>query len=72
MLGGDVHCNYTAAAELTDVDHPATAIHQLTMSPFRNDIERVGKLANRLLNRRRLTAVVHRLARLGQGRRRRP
>ena len=63
MLGGDVHCNYTAAAELTDVDHPATTIHQLTMSPFRNDIPRVGKLANRWLNRRTLTGVVHRMCR---------
>jgi PhoD-like phosphatase len=63
LLGGDVHCNYTAAAELVEVDHPATTIHQLTMSPFRNDIPRVGKLANRWLNRRTLTAVVHRMAR---------
>ena len=63
MLGGDVHCNYTAAAELTDVDHPATTIHQLTMSPFRNDIPRAGKLANRWLNRRTLTGVVHRMCR---------
>ena len=63
MLGGDVHCNYTAAAELTDVDHPVTKIHQLTMSPFRNDIPRVGKLANRWLNRKTLTGVVHRMCR---------
>ena len=33
------------------------------MSPFRNDIPLVGKLANRWLNRKALTAVVHRLAR---------
>jgi hypothetical protein len=63
LLGGDVHCNYTAAAELTDVEHPATAIHQLTMSPFRNDIPSIGKLANRLLNRERWAAFVHRMAR---------
>jgi hypothetical protein len=63
MLGGDVHCNYTAAAKLTAVDHPATTIHQLTMSPFRNDIPRVGKLANTLLNRKTFTALVHRIAR---------
>jgi PhoD-like phosphatase len=62
LLGGDVHCNYTATAELTDVDHPATKIHQLTMSPFRNDIPRVGKLANRLLNRKTWAEVVHRMA----------
>ena len=63
MLSGDVHCSYTAVAELTSVDHPGTAIHQLTMSPFRNDIERVAKYGNRLLNRKGLNAVVHRLAR---------
>ena len=62
-LGGDVHCNYTAAAELTNVEHPVTKIHQLTMSPFRNDIPRVGKLANQLLNRRSVAGFVHRMAR---------
>jgi PhoD-like phosphatase len=63
MLGGDVHCNYTAAAELSAAEHPATTIHQMTMSPFRNDIPWVGKVANQLLNRRTWTAVVHRMAR---------
>ncbi|MET0460985.1 MAG: alkaline phosphatase D family protein [Ilumatobacteraceae bacterium] len=63
MLSGDVHCSYTAVAELTTVDHPRTAIHQLTMSPFRNSIQRVAKHGNRLLNRKGLNAVVHRLAR---------
>jgi hypothetical protein len=63
LLGGDVHCSYTAVAELTDVEHPGTAIHQLTMSPFRNDIERVAKGAFRILNRKGATAVAHRLAR---------
>ena len=63
LLGGDVHCNYTAAAELTDIEHPATKIHQLTMSPFRNNIQLVGKLANRLLNRRTWAGFAHRLAR---------
>ena len=63
LLGGDVHCSYTAVAELTDVAHPATAIHQLTMSPFRNVIERPAKAAFRVLNRKVANAVVHRLAR---------
>ncbi len=63
LLGGDVHCNYTAAAELTGVDHPATTIHQLTMSPFRNVMPRVGKVANFVLNRKTFTSVVHRMAR---------
>ena len=67
LLGGDVHCSYTAVAELTEVDHPGTAIHQLTMSPFRNDIERIAKVAFKLFNRRGATAVMHRLARLGKG-----
>ncbi|MGI9031309.1 MAG: alkaline phosphatase D family protein [Ilumatobacteraceae bacterium] len=62
MLSGDVHCSYTAAAELTEVDHPRTAIHQLTMSPFRNDIQKVAKGGFRLFNRRGLNRVMHRLA----------
>jgi hypothetical protein len=63
LLGGDVHCNYTAAAELIGVEHPDTTIHQLTMSPFRNDIPRVGKLANRMLDRKTFAGIVHGLAR---------
>jgi len=62
MLSGDVHCSYTAVAQLRDVAHPGTAIHQLTMSPFRNEIQAVAKQGNRLLNRRGLTALMHRLA----------
>jgi len=63
MLSGDVHCSYTARAHLEDVEHPDTAIHQLTMSPFRNDIERVAKYGNKLLNRKGLSRAMHRLAR---------
>jgi hypothetical protein len=63
MLGGDVHCNYTAAAALCDVAHPSTAIHQLTMSPFRNNIPSIGKLANRVLDRTVPTRIVRRMAR---------
>jgi PhoD-like phosphatase len=63
MLGGDLHCNYTAAAALSDVAHPSTAIHQLTMSPFRNDIPWIGKFANRVLDRPLPTRIVHRIAR---------
>ena len=66
LLGGDVHCSYTAVAALTDVEHPGTAIHQLTMSPFRNDIERVAKAAFTLLNRKGANAAMHRLAKLGK------
>jgi len=63
LLGGDVHASYTATAELARVAHPGTAIHQLTMSPFRNVIERPAKAAFRLLNRKAPAAVAHRLAR---------
>jgi hypothetical protein len=66
LLGGDVHCSYTAGATLTRVEHPSTAIHQLTMSPFRNDIEAVAKTTFRLLTRRGPTAAVHGLARVGK------
>ena len=63
MLSGDVHCSYVAGAQLCDVGHPDTAIHQLTMSPFRNDIQRSVKGANRLLRHRRPAGAVRRLAR---------
>ena len=62
LLSGDVHCSYTAEASLRETSHPATAIHQLTMSPFRNNIQRAAKLANRLSRRRRPSAAVRRLA----------
>jgi hypothetical protein len=62
MLSGDVHCSYTARAELTEVDHPDTDIHQLTMSPFRNDIEKAAKRGNLWLNHKRLASAMHRLA----------
>ncbi len=63
LLGGDVHCSYTARAELKATDHPDTEIHQLTMSPFRNDIERPAKAGFRLLNRTRFASATHWLAR---------
>lgn len=63
MLGGDVHCSYTARAELTAVDQGDVEMHQLTMSPFRNDIEKPAKWGNRLLNRRRWAGAMHRIAR---------
>jgi PhoD-like phosphatase len=63
MLSGDVHCSYLAQARLLDVPHPRTAIHQLTMSPFRNPVGRHIQWANKLLDNRWMTAVLHRLAR---------
>lgn len=63
MLSGDVHCSYLAEADLNTVDHPGTAIRQLTMSPFRNPVGRYIQLANKLLDSRGMTALLHRLAR---------
>ncbi|TWD81601.1 PhoD-like phosphatase [Kribbella amoyensis] len=63
MLSGDVHCSYLAEARLTDVEHPGTAIRQLTMSPFRNPIPRHIQLANKLLGTRGMTYLLHKLAR---------
>jgi hypothetical protein len=63
MLSGDVHCSYVAEARLSAVDHPGTAIRQLTMSPFRNPIPGHVRLANKLLDTRWMTALLHKLAR---------
>ncbi|TDD25602.1 alkaline phosphatase family protein [Kribbella turkmenica] len=63
MLSGDVHCSYLAEARLLAVDHPGTAIRQLTMSPFRNPVPRHIQWANHLLDKRWMTTVLHKLAR---------
>ncbi|ADB30145.1 hypothetical protein Kfla_1040 [Kribbella flavida DSM 17836] len=63
MLSGDVHCSYLAEARLTGVRHPETAIRQLTMSPFRNPIPQHVRVANKLLDSRWLTFLLHKLAR---------
>jgi len=63
MLSGDVHCSYLAEASLNSVDHARTAIRQLTMSPFRNPVGWHIRLANKLLDNRGMTKVLHRLAR---------
>jgi hypothetical protein len=63
MLSGDVHCSYLAEAELHGFPHPGTAIRQLTMSPFRNPVGPHIRLANKLLDSRWMTAVLHCLAR---------
>lgn len=62
MLAGDVHCSYTAPAELTGVDHPDTVIHQLVMSPFRHGMPSAVKMVNRLLDRPTWSSFVHRMA----------
>lgn len=66
MLSGDVHCSYLADAALRDVEHEGTAIHQLTMSPFRNPVGRHIRWAIRLLASKPLAAALHRLARLAR------
>jgi hypothetical protein len=66
MLSGDVHCSYLAEARLAVVDHPGTAIRQLTMSPFRNPVPRHIRWANHLLDTRWMTTLLHKLARSAQ------
>lgn len=63
LLSGDVHCSYTAKAHLRDVEHPATSVHQLTMSPFRNPLHLPLQLANRAFSTRPVRSLFHRLAR---------
>ncbi|HKG50629.1 MAG TPA: alkaline phosphatase D family protein [Actinomycetales bacterium] len=62
-LSGDVHCSYLARARIEGVDPGRTAVHQLTMSPFRNPLEPWLRLANRVLERRPVVAVLAWLAR---------
>ena len=62
-LSGDVHCSYLARARVRDVDPDRTAVHQLTMSPFRNPLEPWLRFANRVLERPRVVAVLAWLAR---------
>lgn len=63
-VSGDVHCSYIAEAALTD-RRPAhdTALIQLTMSPFRNPLDRPIRLVNRLARRKPLVRTMRRLAR---------
>jgi hypothetical protein len=63
MLSGDVHCSYVTEARLTAVDHPGTAIRQLTMSPFRNPVGKHIRVANKVLDSRWMTTLLHKLAR---------
>ena len=60
-LSGDVHCSYLARADVEGVER--TAVHQLTMSPFRNPLEPWLRLANRMLDRPAVTAALRWLAR---------
>ncbi|TRW43510.1 alkaline phosphatase family protein [Georgenia yuyongxinii] len=49
LLSGDIHSSYTARVRLRDVRHPGTAVHQLTMSPFRNPMHRAVRLAHQVI-----------------------
>ncbi len=63
FLSGDVHCSYTARVRVRSQPNAATAIHQLTMSPFRNPLEVHIRIANLLLEMRAVRWLLHRLAR---------
>jgi hypothetical protein len=45
------------------VDHPGTAIRQLTMSPFRNPVGKHFRLAFKFLGTRWMTSLLHQVAR---------
>lgn len=62
-LSGDVHCSYLARAHVEGVDPDRTAIHQLTMSPFRNPLNVPIQVANRLLERRTIVRALSWVAR---------
>ncbi len=62
-LSGDVHCSYLAEASVEGVDPARTAVHQLTMSPFRNPLHVPVRVATRLLGRRPVVAALAALAR---------
>jgi len=61
-LSGDVHCSYLARAEVHGVDPQATAVHQLTMSPFRNPLNMPIRVVNRLVKRPVVVRVLRQLS----------
>ncbi|PWJ53280.1 PhoD-like phosphatase [Quadrisphaera granulorum] len=63
MLSGDVHCSYTARAQLDGVVGSPTAVHQLVMSPFRNPLKPALRVANRLADIAPVRALAGLLAR---------
>jgi len=62
-LSGDVHCSYVAEAQLTEKATPQTALYQLTMSPFRNPLERPIRVVNRIAIRKPMVGLMRRLSR---------
>ncbi len=65
-LSGDVHCSYVAKAHLTEKATPQTALYQLTMSPFRNPLERPIRAVNRIAVREPMVGLMRRLSRRAQ------
>jgi hypothetical protein len=63
FLSGDVHCSYSARVHVKAHPHSPTAIHQLTMSPFRNPLEVQIRVANVLLETKAVRWLMERLAR---------
>jgi hypothetical protein len=61
-LSGDVHCSYLANARVNGVDARRTSVWQLTMSPFRNPLQRWVRVANGRLDRGAAPAVLAWLA----------
>ncbi|GAB2920184.1 alkaline phosphatase D family protein [Rhodococcus aerolatus] len=63
-LSGDVHCSYLAAARVEGLEGDgAPAVHQLTMSPFRNPLNLPIQVANKVIARPGTTRALRRLAR---------
>ncbi len=62
-LSGDVHCSYLAEARVDGVDHRTTALHQLTMSPFRNPLNQPIRVVNRLVKRPSMVRLLRGFAR---------
>ncbi|MEZ0492259.1 alkaline phosphatase D family protein [Kineococcus sp. TBRC 1896] len=62
LLSGDVHCSYTARVDVPGLDPARTVVHQLVMSPFRNPLERGMQVANRVLDRIPMRALLRGLA----------
>ncbi|MBA4023020.1 MAG: hypothetical protein C0482_11725 [Gordonia sp.] len=62
-LSGDVHCSYVARADLSDRGTERTALYQLTMSPFRNPLERPIRVVNRVAIRKPIVKFMRFLSR---------
>ncbi|MBK8078777.1 MAG: alkaline phosphatase family protein [Kineosporiaceae bacterium] len=63
FLSGDIHSSYVARATMPGVDPQRTALVQLTMSPLRNPLGRLMRLATRTLSGRLAARLTRRAAR---------